>query len=148
MSNPGRDHGEGLGLGLAIVSRLAKLLGAKLEVASQVGRGSRFSLFLPFDDTERPAAFIQAALDDVGGRVLIIENNYIIRLSLEAMLNDWGAYFGLAPRRYQSGEVDYIGNNFKCGDRRVRTLLYEAANVLLTRCKAPMKLKDWALAIV
>ena len=44
-----------------------------------------------------------------------------------------GAYFGLVPRRYQPGEVDYTGSISKCGDRRVRTLLYEAANVMLTR---------------
>jgi transposase len=37
---------------------------------------------------------------------------------------DLGAYLGLLPRRYQSGEVD--GSISKCGDRRVRTLLYEA----------------------
>lgn len=60
---------------------------------------------------------------------------------------DIGAYLGLVPRRYQSGEVDYTGSISKCGDRRVRTLLYEAANVMLTRYKAPLKLKDWALAI-
>jgi transposase len=45
------------------------------------------------------------------------------------------------PRRYQSGEVDYTGGISKCGDRRVRTLLYEAANVILTRYKGPLKLK-------
>ena len=58
-----------------------------------------------------------------------------------------GAYLGLVPRRYQSGEVDYVGGISKCGDRRVRTLLYEAANVMLTRYKGQLKLKDWALAI-
>ena len=45
------------------------------------------------------------------------------------------------------GEVDYTGSISKCGDRRVRTLLYEAANVMLTRYKGPLKLKDWAFAI-
>ena len=60
---------------------------------------------------------------------------------------DVGAYLGLVPRRYQSGEVDYIGSISKCGDRRVRTLLYEAANVMLTRYKGQLKLKDWAFAI-
>jgi transposase len=60
---------------------------------------------------------------------------------------DIGAYLGLVPRRYQSGEVDYTGSISKCGDRRVRTLLYEAANVMLTRYKRPLKLKEWALAI-
>lgn len=60
---------------------------------------------------------------------------------------DVGAYLGLVPRRYQSGEIDYTGSISKCGDRRVRTLLYEAANVMLTRYKGTLKLKDWALAI-
>jgi transposase len=58
-----------------------------------------------------------------------------------------GAYLGLVPRRYQSGEVDYTGGISKCGDRRVRTLLYEASNVMLTRYKGQLKLKDWAFAI-
>jgi transposase len=60
---------------------------------------------------------------------------------------DIGAYLGLVPRRYQSGDVDYTGGISKCGDRRVRTLLYEAANVMLTRYKGQLKLKDWAVAI-
>src|SRR5262250_1532430 len=60
---------------------------------------------------------------------------------------DIGAYLGLVPRRYQSGDVDYTGGISKRGDRRMRTLLYEAANVMLTRYKGPLKLKTWALAI-
>ena len=60
---------------------------------------------------------------------------------------DVGAYLGLVPKRYQSGEVDYVGGISKCGDRRVRTLLYEAANVMLTRYKGQLKLRDWAFAI-
>jgi len=53
----------------------------------------------------------------------------------------------VVPRRYQSGEVDYTGNISKCGDRRVRTLRYEAANVILMRYKGALKLKEGALAI-
>jgi transposase len=60
---------------------------------------------------------------------------------------DLGAYFGLVPRRHQSGEIDYVGGISKVGDRRVRTLLYEAANVMLTRYKGELKLKDWAFAV-
>ena len=44
-------------------------------------------------------------------------------------------------------EVDYVGGISKCGDRRVRTLLYEAANVMLTRYNGQLKLKEWAFAI-
>ncbi|ETX10576.1 transposase [Roseivivax halodurans JCM 10272] len=60
---------------------------------------------------------------------------------------DLGAYLGLVPRRHQSGEIDYTGHISKTGDRRVRTLLYEAANVMLTRYKGALKLKEWAVAI-
>ncbi|SDG36944.1 IS110 family transposase [Sulfitobacter delicatus] len=60
---------------------------------------------------------------------------------------DVGPYLGLVPRRHQSGEVDYVGSISKRGDTRVRTLLYEAANVMLTRYAGPLKLKEWALAI-
>ena len=40
---------------------------------------------------------------------------------------DVGAYLGLTPQRYQSGEVDLTGRNSKCGDGFLRTCLYEAA---------------------
>jgi transposase len=44
-----------------------------------------------------------------------------------------GAHFGLAPRRFQSGETDHDGRISRCGDTMMRTALYEAAQVLLTR---------------
>lgn len=56
-----------------------------------------------------------------------------------------GAYFGLTPRRYASGEVDRTGRVSKCGDKGVRTHLYEAANVILTRIKHPSALRAWGL---
>lgn len=43
--------------------------------------------------------------------------------------------------------LDYTGSISKVGDQRVRTLLYEAANVMLTRCRGDLALKDWALRI-
>jgi len=58
-----------------------------------------------------------------------------------------GAHMGLTPKQYQSGEVDRSGRISKCGDTLARTLLYEAAVVLLTRVKRASRLKDWAQAI-
>lgn len=58
-----------------------------------------------------------------------------------------GAYFGLTPRRRQSGEMDYNGHISKRGDRVVRHQLYEAANALLTRVKKPSSLQEWGLRI-
>ncbi|NQV46588.1 MAG: IS110 family transposase [Rhodospirillaceae bacterium] len=59
-----------------------------------------------------------------------------------------GAYFGLTPRRYASGEMDWSGRISKCGDSLVRTYLFEAAGVLLTRVPHWCKLKAWGLRLV
>ena len=54
-----------------------------------------------------------------------------------------GAYIGLTPRRHASGEVDWTGRISKCGDRMLRTYLFEAAGVLLTRVPRWCALKAW-----
>src|SRR3954454_1555700 len=58
-----------------------------------------------------------------------------------------GAHFGLAPRRFQSGEMDYDGRVSKCGDAMMRTALYEAAQVLLTRTQKWSWLKTWGMQV-
>ncbi len=58
-----------------------------------------------------------------------------------------GAYFGLTPRRHASGEIDWSGRISKCGDRMVRTYLFEAAGVLLTRVGKWSALKAWGLRL-
>ena len=58
-----------------------------------------------------------------------------------------GAYFGMTPRRYQSGEVDLARRVSKCGDGLVRGMLYEAAKVLLSRTCRPSTLKTWGQAL-
>jgi transposase len=57
-----------------------------------------------------------------------------------------GAALGLTPRRYQSGEIDRTGRISKCGDGMLRSLLYEAAQVLLTRASGSW-LKAWGLQL-
>ena len=59
-----------------------------------------------------------------------------------------GAYFGMTPRRYQSGEVDHAGRVSKCGDGMVRGLLFEAAKVLLSRSAKPSDLKAWGRSLM
>ena len=54
-----------------------------------------------------------------------------------------GAYVGLTPRRYASGEVDWSGRISKRGDPMLRSYLFEAAGVLLTRVPHWSKLKAW-----
>ena len=54
-----------------------------------------------------------------------------------------GAYLGLTPRRYASGETDRMGRISRCGDPMVRSYLYEAANIMLTRSRGTNPLKSW-----
>lgn len=58
-----------------------------------------------------------------------------------------GAYLGLTPRRYQSGEVDYSGRISKCGDSGMRALLVEAAATLIATVKRFSALKAWAVRL-
>ena len=58
-----------------------------------------------------------------------------------------GAYVGLTTRRHASGEVDWTGRISKCGDRMVRSYLFEAAGVLLTRVQRWCALKAWGLKL-
>jgi transposase len=58
-----------------------------------------------------------------------------------------GAYVGLTTRRYASGESDWTGRISKCGDTMLRTYLFEAANVLLTRIAKWSALKAWGMRI-
>ncbi len=90
LDNPGRDLERGLGLGLAIVARLADLMGARVDVASTVGRGSRFSLTLPLADAPAAGNVEDAQFEDPGGRVLVVEDNSILRDGLENLLRQWG----------------------------------------------------------
>jgi transposase len=58
-----------------------------------------------------------------------------------------GALFGLTPKKYQSGEKDVTGGITRTGDEMVRTALYEAANVLLSRIARFSKLKCWGMDV-
>jgi transposase len=59
---------------------------------------------------------------------------------------DVGAHFGLTPRRYSSGQVDYDGHISRCGDEMVRTALYQAAHVLMHHGRWS-GLRGWAMRV-
>ncbi len=93
IGNPGRDRRHGLGLGLAIVRRLATLMGHRLTMTSAAGRGTRFRLALPQVDTADPPA--PAECDPgtevfAGRRVLLVDDDPDIRLATVKLLAQWG----------------------------------------------------------
>lgn len=58
-----------------------------------------------------------------------------------------GAHFGLTPRRFQSGEMDWSGGISRAGDAGVRRALYQAANVLIHHSHGWCALKSWAVRV-
>lgn len=58
-----------------------------------------------------------------------------------------GAHVGLTPRRHQSGEIDFDGGISKSGDTMLRTMLYEAAQILLTQSHRWSWLKAWGMRV-
>ena len=58
-----------------------------------------------------------------------------------------GAYIGLTTRRHASGEIDWSGRISKCGDAMLRSYLFEAAGVLLTRVPKWSALKAWGMRL-
>ena len=60
---------------------------------------------------------------------------------------DVGAHFGLTPRRFQSGEMDWSGGISRAGDAGVRRALYQAANVLIHHSRGWCALKSWAVRV-
>lgn len=75
---------------------------------------------------------------------------YIATLDDEARFKratDVGAFLGLTPRRYQSGDTDWSGRISKCGDRDLRRLLYSAGFSLISQVRRFSPLRAWAVRL-
>ncbi len=94
VANPQRDRTQGLGLGLAIVERLTRLLRHPLTVRSQPGVGTVFSLDVPLGcDAPALQEGGDAALQELArmrGVVAIVDDDVMVLDSLQALLDGWG----------------------------------------------------------
>lgn len=96
VDNPERDRQQGLGLGLSIVDRAARLLGHPVTVTSRPGKGSTFAVTVPLakaaideaQETSEPAC--QSSPDLAGRLIAIIENEGSIRVGIQNLLQSWG----------------------------------------------------------
>jgi CheY-like chemotaxis protein/anti-sigma regulatory factor (Ser/Thr protein kinase) len=90
----GGEGGGGLGLGLAIVDRLCGILDHPIELASSVGKGSRFSVSIPSVPAGTAEAPLDASLTLVdsprGKLVMVIDDNELVRDGTQGLLKSWG----------------------------------------------------------
>jgi CheY-like chemotaxis protein/anti-sigma regulatory factor (Ser/Thr protein kinase) len=96
IGNPERDRVQGLGLGLAIVQRLAHLLGVDLTLASEPGRGSTFAVTVPPAAERRASPRLPSSGGEAvprvldGARVLVIDDESDVRAGMRALLEQLG----------------------------------------------------------
>jgi signal transduction histidine kinase/CheY-like chemotaxis protein len=99
LDRPNRDRGKGLGLGLAIVARLAPLLGSRVELRSVPGRGSMFAIRVPIaaPSSESKAASAPRHHDERthgtslrGVFAVVVDDDEAACAAMEGLLNGWG----------------------------------------------------------
>jgi signal transduction histidine kinase/CheY-like chemotaxis protein len=95
LHNPERDRSKGLGLGLAIVDRLAKLLEHPIQLISSPGQGATFRLTLATGNRALlpPEAEPDNLLSEPaakGALVVVIDDEVNVRISMAGLLEGWG----------------------------------------------------------
>lgn len=125
VGNPERDRSKGMGLGLTIARRAARLLGSDVNFCSVLGKGSVFWLEQPLSDQPvarvetREAAIVPSALVPGGARsVLVLDDDPAVRSACSTLLGSWGidalcvsstdeAEAALARRHFSLLLIDY-----------------------------------------
>ena len=92
LHNPARDRSKGLGLGLAIVSRLARLLGHRVDLRSRPGHGSTFSIDVPCGDARSilpPAPAAAPGQIPADALVLLVDDESAILRGMAELFDNW-----------------------------------------------------------
>jgi len=105
LANSARDRSKGIGLGLAIVDRLAKLLNIPLTLRSAPNQGSTFSVSVPrvfgvdelLAEQGLPSITPMPRHDRLESlRVLVVDDDMLVRSSTAGILESWGCYVRVA----------------------------------------------------
>lgn len=150
LANPARERSQGLGLGLAIVQRAAKLMDHTVTVRSAVGQGSVFSVTMPaatlthghgLDAGAHPADPEDLGLSPWGQgklagqaplnaqRVLVVEDDRGLRETLVSLLQSWGVNDVQSAdslggvKALPSGAWDLVVSDHRLGDGTGREVI-------------------------
>ncbi|WP_417778543.1 hybrid sensor histidine kinase/response regulator NahK/ErcS' [Stutzerimonas xanthomarina] len=103
---------RGLGLGLAIVEKIARILGHRVQVSSVPGRGSKFAIEVPLAKRAPKASVEPSATDQLlerlkGARVWVLDNDTAICAGMRTLLEGWGCHVVTALSEQDlAGQVD------------------------------------------
>jgi len=161
LGNPERDRRKGLGLGLAIVQRLAQAMHTQVEVRSRLGRGSVFRLWLTpwrgaLVDEAVASAHDGASL--VGRRVLVVDDDEPVRLGMQSLLASWGCHCVCAEsaadalaRLHQMPQPDVVVTDFRLRHEETGKQVLQALRstlglmvpaIIMTGDTSPQRLRD------
>jgi two-component system, sensor histidine kinase len=163
LGNPERDKAKGLGLGLAIVKRIGELLSHPIEVKSQLGRGSQFSVSVPLatGNAQTPAPANEIQYDDsvlIGATILVIDDDKNVLEAAHILLKQWGCYAltaesqtqALDKLQQQDSAPDVILSDYRLRDGETGIAAIQAIQrewgpipaALITGDTAPDRLKE------
>lgn len=163
LANSARDRSKGLGLGLAIVDRLARLLHHPLSLRSEAGRGSTFAIHVPrvenaegsLDETDMYA--VEPGQQDIlkGLRVLVVDDDPLVSIGTGGILSSWGCSVSIAENlqdvmeKYAQSHFDVVicdyrlpdGSGIELADRIKEHCEHHPAFILISGDTAPEVLK-------
>lgn len=101
VGNPERDRRQGLGLGLAIVDRVVKLLGSQIHVESGLGQGSRFYFSVPSGEAalvvRKSEAVDEHANQRLHATLAVVEDDKDVADAMQQLLQSWGCRVLISP---------------------------------------------------
>ena len=116
LANNERDRSKGLGLGLAIVDRIAKLLKHHIALQSSPGKGSTFAIYVPLlanqaesnseqntVNKESPEPAATSGFDNLN--VLVIDDDALVRKSTRGIIESWGCDVSMASTLQEVKEI-------------------------------------------
>ncbi|WP_421864579.1 NahK/ErcS family hybrid sensor histidine kinase/response regulator [Motiliproteus sp.] len=163
---------KGLGLGLAIVDKMSRILGHHVSVRSTPGRGSCFSVLVPYGEPAAPelrspplqSAHWQQLADQQlrHRRVLVLDNDHAICEAMQLLLEGWGCetitalgYDEVVAQRQELSGLDLVIADYHLDDNRtgleavarIRSELQLMAPVLMITANYSNDLKQQVRAL-